>query len=180
MNDQELSKLLRNLPQGKASPGFTAGVLRETRKDRQQQGGRRESGQLGRWMSGGLLIQRVLVPIGTAFLLVAVWLGHQQWTQQQERTTAIARLENLRLEQQAIEEELTRLQRYKRLQVATNTKPVLYLGSSGDLDLVVDLDRWRRRQNGEAMPAGTSSSRSAQPVLIGTESMNPTPATYAW
>lgn len=130
MDDPQLSRLLSELPRDEASPYFTAGVLSRIRQ-------RRPVPRAGLW--------RLALATTFAAALLVSGLGlrefrdqHRHWKERQE---AIARLESLEARKQRLEDEIRTLQR-----LARDAQPVVYLGSTSNLDVVVDLRRLADRQ----------------------------------
>jgi hypothetical protein len=140
MDEQRLNQLLRELPRHQASPRFTAAVLRRLADDAPR------SRPLRR-----------LTPAAAAAALVAAGLvfGVHEWTRGAERQRELARLEALESEKRALEAEILELRR-----LARDARPVVYLGSTATVDLVVDLERlaerrsrWRESGNENPRPA---------------------------
>lgn len=125
MDDPRISRLLGELPRHDASPYFTAGVLRRIRQ---------------RQPARGMGPRRLAIASSAVALLLISVLGLQEFRQhqrqQKERQEAIARLESLEVRKQVLEDEIRTLQR-----LARDAQPVVYLGSTSNLDVVVDLRR---------------------------------------
>lgn len=108
--DSEISQLLRSLPRTKASDAFTRNVMRKL-----------EVPDSVRWWRYGL------VPAAVA-LTVAMLAGHHALETREENQMQI-----LRVEQKRLSLEL------EQLKNSTPMEPVLYVGSNGTTDYVVDL-----------------------------------------
>ncbi len=137
MSNERISESLRALPHEEASPEFTAGVLgRLSRR-------RRRASYLG---------------LATAAVLVlALGLGWSEWRHQQAQQQALARLDALLAEKQVLEFEL----RYLR-QLTDQARPVVYLGATEKLDLVLDLAHLHSRgvtETGRIGPTATQRAR---------------------
>lgn len=117
-----LSAALRRLASPPASPGFTRSVLE--RLDAADSRRRRR-----RVAVAALAAAAVLAALGLASLPL---LGPARAPAGGE--VALARAEEIRRQQRLLEEELQRLERAR-----DRARPVLYLDSSGDYDLVLDL-----------------------------------------
>ena len=152
--DQRLSRALRELPREEASPGFTTDVLRRVRN---RQAPRRRSAP--GW---------VLAPAGAAFLLVAALLGWNEHVEEQERLTALARIEQIRAEKEDLASQLNDLRR----RMLAETQPVVYVGRAGDVDLVVDREEIYRKTRAARAPDVRPARGGADDDLQG--------AVYAW
>lgn len=149
-DDAKLSELLGSLPREKASPYFTAGVLRRLREDR----GRRRLQP----------IERLVAVAAAVALVAAAGLGLNSWRLERERArerqAAVARLEVLEAERAQIQKELAALQREARA-----AEPV-HLTSTPGYDVVLDMASLARRA--QARPAsGPPSSASYVPASQG-------------
>lgn len=113
MNHEELSKLLRSLPRQSASAGFTTRVVAKARDRR---------------------IRRPQWKFVTATMLVVVVLSIAgvRISERNER----ARLKELRQEQAEIRKELNQLK-----EISRDAEPVVYIGTSGSYDVVMDVSR---------------------------------------
>ncbi len=125
--DDQLNSALRSLSRHRASAGFTAGVLRRL-DDRHRPRARS-------WVSG----RGPLLAAAAALVLLVVGFGSREWWHLHQRQQATARLATLEQERRVLAAELAELQG----QVA-GAQPVVYLGGSNDLDLVLDLAQVRR------------------------------------
>ena len=129
MDEERISRLLASLPRETASPQFTAGVLERLadapRRRRQQ-----------RWIAAAC----------AAVVLLAGTFGLRWWSEERarerQRQEALVRLEALEAEKRALEDEISRLRR-----MARDARPVVYLGSTPNLDMVLDLGRLARRRS---------------------------------
>ncbi|MCP4661189.1 MAG: hypothetical protein GY856_37780 [bacterium] len=128
MDENRISQVLRSLPREEASPYFTAGVLRRLREPR-----RREA--RARW----------LLAVAT-ILILAVAFGAREGWHRYEHRQAVARLAALRAEHQALETELESLRA-----LAAQAHPVVYLGSTRNVDLVLDLSQLSSEQRRRLM-----------------------------
>lgn len=135
--DAKLSELLGSLPREKASPYFTAGVLRRLREGR----GRRRLQP----------IERFVAVAAAVALVAAAGLGLNSWRLERERArdrqAAVARLENLEAERAALQKELAALHREARA-----VEPV-HLTSAPGYDVVLDMKSLARRV--QALPAAS-------------------------
>lgn len=125
MDDLRISRLLGELPRHDASPYFTAGVLRRIRQ-------RQSARSKGRWhlaFASSFVVLLLLSGLG----LLNIRQHHRQ---REERQEAMARLESFEARKQVLEDEIRTLQR-----LARDAQPVIYLGSTSNLDVVVDLRR---------------------------------------
>ena len=129
MDEERITRLLGSLPREQASPHFTAAVLRRI------EAGAAPPRPLRRWA----------VAACAAVLLAAAGFGVHQWSEERlrdrQRQEALARLEVLEAEKRALEAEIARLQRQAR-----DAQPVVYLGSTPNLDMVLDFSRLARRR----------------------------------
>ncbi len=141
--DDRVSEALRALPRQSAPPGFRAQVI-------DRLGQRRPRVAPSSWM---------LMAASAAMLLAALTIGVREWSRHDERQEAMARIEALRAEQQDLEAELQRLRRQ-----AAAARPVIHLGQTEDLDLVLDLERL--------------TSRSVRPALDEAQSPTTRPAAF--
>lgn len=148
MDEERISQLLRSLPREEASPYFTAGVLRRLREGESP---RRR------------IPRRVLAAVAAVLVLALAFGAREGWHRYQLRQSR-ARLAALRAEHEALNTELRALR-----ELAAEARPVVYLGSRGDVDLVVDLARLARQRR----------QRTARPALVTPrESLQPIPSTY--
>jgi hypothetical protein len=123
--DDQLTGALKSLPRERAGPGFTAGVLHRLEEPR-----RPVHGGPARWP---------VLAATAAVLLLSVALGAREWWHFHQRQGATVRLQALEQERLALAAELAELRRQ-----ITEAEPVVYLGGSNDLDLVLDLERAKR------------------------------------
>ena len=124
--DDKLRSALKSLPRERAGAGFTAGVLGRLEERQRPAAAFRGA---GRWP----------LLAAAAVLLLAVTLGAREWWHFHQQQQATARLAGMEQERQVLVAELAELRR----QVA-GAQPVVYLGGSNELDLVVDLAQARR------------------------------------
>lgn len=139
--DDRLSRALKSLPRERAAAGFTTAVL--ARLD--------ERPRRPAWPARPLAV-------AAAVLLVALATAALSW-RHLETERDVARLEALRSEKLALETELARLER-----LAREARPVIYLGGTSDLDLVLDVGRLRQRRPAGALPASADSPGSPRAV----------------
>jgi hypothetical protein len=123
MNDEDVSRLLRELPREEPSFDFTARVL--ARVDRPRTGRRNRASALA-W-------------VGAALLGVALSQGYLR--ERYERSKAAARVRELRDEYRELQAELEKLRVLTR-----ELEPVLDLGGTEDVDFVFDLRELARRE----------------------------------
>ena len=119
--DQRLDQVLVSLPRESADLGFTTRVMAHVEPAR--------SRRAEPWL---------MLLASAALLLVTVAVGHQLH-RQAETQRAESRVAALRVEQQALEDELSRLRAASR-----SARPVLYLGSDHGVDLIFDLTQLRQ------------------------------------
>jgi hypothetical protein len=147
MNDQELSEILRSLPKEKAGEDFTARLL--TRLDAAPPTS--SAWSLQRWPR-----HRLVLAASLCLILFGGIFGARHWQRVEARREALAELAELRGEQRALERELA------ELVALTRSDPVVYLGGSEEVDVVIDLGNLARRQQGSARPARLSSPSNLQ------------------
>jgi hypothetical protein len=137
MNDEDVSRLLRELPREEPSFDFTARVL--ARVDRPRTGRRNRASALA-W-------------VGAALLGVALSQGYLR--ERYERSKAAARVRELRDEYRELQAELEKLRILTR-----ELDPVLDLGGTGDVDFVFDLRELASRETEvfRADPVSTAPS----------------------
>lgn len=114
MNHEELSELLRSLPRQPASTGFTTRVVAKARDRR---------------------IRRPQWKFVTATMVVVVVVLSIAGVRISERNER-ARLNELRQEQAEIRKELNQLK-----EISRDAEPVVYIGTSGSYDVVMDVSR---------------------------------------
>jgi hypothetical protein len=123
MNEEEVSRLLRELPRGEPSFDFTDKVL--TAVDARSRRPRRA---------------RVYSTAGMAGALLAIFLGQGYLRERYQRSQAVARVRELRDEYRELQRELEKLRALSR-----ELEPVLDLGGTEDVDFVFDLRELARR-----------------------------------
>ena len=121
MNDDQLQEALSSLPRERAGLGFTAGVLRRI----EAPGPRFLAAPWSRWAAAA-----------AAVLVLTLGLGWREWRHRQ----SAERLRVLLAEKHELEAEIEALRR-----LAAEASPLVYLGSEDRVDLVLDLERFRRR-----------------------------------
>ena len=124
MNDEDVSRLLRELPREEPSFDFTARVLAKV--DSSSRSGRRNRASTLAW-------------VGVALLGVVVSQGY--FRERYQRSKAAARVRELRDEYRELQTELEKLRTLTR-----ELEPVLNLGGTEDVDFVFDLRELARRE----------------------------------
>lgn len=146
MDDERLTRLLRELPRDDASPHFTAVVLR-----RLDHHGPRPAFR-------GPTFRRLALAAGAAAVFAVALFGVHEATRGAERRRELARLEALEAEKRALEDEIRELSR-----LARDARPVIYLDSTPAVDLVVDLGRLAaRRREQQFRPASYTTAERPQ------------------
>ena len=158
-HDRRLSELLAALPRERAAADFTAGVLQRIEAAPQWPAlqwpaPRRPAPRRPalRWRRQAPLLA------AAALLFICLAFGGRELWHRHQYQEAVARLEALHAEHDALEAELHRLRR-----LAVETRPVLYLGGDETVEYVVDLSRPHHR--GEVVPARGRPAPSATPSL---------------
>ncbi len=124
MKDEDVSRLLRELPREEPSFDFTARVLKAV--DARSSGGSRARVPAFAWVFAALL---------------GVLLGQGYLRERYERSKAAARVRELRDEYRELQTELEKLRALTR-----ELEPVLDLGGTEDVDFVFDLRELARRE----------------------------------
>jgi hypothetical protein len=124
--DDKLTQSLGSLPRESARPGFTAGVLRRLEGPRRPPVRR--------------LVRQPWLVATAALLLLAVAFGAREAWHLRQRQVALAQLEQLESERQALEAELRSLRRR-----VAEARPEVYLGGDNRLDLILDLEQLGRQ-----------------------------------
>jgi hypothetical protein len=117
MNDDDLSKLLTKVPRQMSSSTFTDRVLERV----QAVGGKPRGRRL-----------RVVAAAGA--VLMGLWLGASALGERVERRRNAERIDSMRTEYRALQLELEELR-----WLASEAEPVLELGSTEQVDIVIDL-----------------------------------------
>lgn len=143
MNDDVVSAALKSLPREQAGLGFTAGVRRRIEDAPPQ------IFPAG-WATRGIGLAMA------AMMLLALGFSWRDWRQRQ--TTQ--HMQVLLVEKQALEVELEALR-----QLTAEARPVVYLGSDENVDLVLDLARFRRQGGfGSKLPAARLPASGERPL----------------
>jgi len=131
MEDQQLGRLLRELPRERAGDGFTARVLDRLDRLDAPASGKTRGGTLrqGPWVLATAALFALVVSVAV--------LGRP--TPEREVRRARQTLVDIRNEHERIEQELRRLQQMHGQDSAA--PQVVYLGGDESMDLVVDLGR---------------------------------------
>ncbi len=119
MNHDSVSQALKSLPREQAGLGFTAGVLRRIEAPPRL--------LPARWITATAM---------AAAMVLALGFGWREWRHRQ----ATENLQVMLAEKQELEAELRALRR-----LTAEARPVVYLGSDSQVDLVLDLGRFRRQ-----------------------------------
>jgi len=134
--DEKLTRTLGSLPREGARPGFTAGVMRRLESPRRPPVRR--------------LVRQPWLVATAALLLLAFAFGAREAWHLRQQQVALAQLEQLEAERQALEAELRGLRRR-----VAEARPEVYLGGDNRLDLILDLEQLGR-QNRPAAGGGFS------------------------
>lgn len=137
MNDEDVSRLLRELPREEPSFDFTVRVLKALDSD--SRGRRRPRGYFLAWVGAALL---------------GVFLSQGYLRERYSRSKAAARVRELRDEYRELQAELEKLRSLTR-----ELEPVLDLGGTDDVEFVFDLRELARRE------AAQSESLRATPAF---------------
>jgi len=124
MNDEDLSRLLREMPREEPSFDFTRSVLAKV--DARSRSGRRSRGAVVAWVGAALL---------------GVFLSQGYLRERYQRSRAAARVRELRDEYRELQTELEKLRTLTR-----ELEPVLPLGGTDDVEFVFDLRELARRE----------------------------------
>ena len=127
--DRHLDELLRSLPREDTSPGFTAGVMARVRDLERPRA------------FFHLTLERAVLAAALVFMTLAGGLLVRQKIADVKRHASIARIEAMETERAALEAELLALQRDAR-----DAQGVIYLGSTPEVDMVLDMGRLARRR----------------------------------
>jgi hypothetical protein len=140
MNDEDLSRLLRELSREEPSFDFTKRVLAKV--DARSRRGRRSRGTVLAWAAAALL---------------GVLLSQGYLRERYQRSRAAARVRELRDEYRELQTELEKLRTLTR-----ELEPVLPLGGTDDVEFVFDLRELARREGDRprAEPASHAPSEA--------------------
>ncbi len=142
MNDERVSQALKSLPREQAGLGFTAGVLRRIETPPRL--------LPARWITATAM---------AAVMVLALGFGWREWRHRQ----AAENLQVLLTEKHQLKAELDALRR-----LTAEARPVVYLGSDSQVDLVLDLGRFRRQGGfGSNLPAADTAPAEARPEARG-------------
>jgi hypothetical protein len=135
VNHEELSELLRSLPRQSASVGFTTRVMARARD-------RRIRAPQWRFAMATMFVVAIAI-ISVAGVKI---------TERNERL----RLDQLRQEQADLRRELEQLK-----EISREAEPVVYIGTSGSYDVVVDVPRQNSKVSSTNVPVVFVSSDGA-------------------
>jgi len=138
MNDEDVSRLLRELPREEPSFDFTARVLAKV--DSRSGGGRRNRASALAWLGAALL---------------GVFLSQGYLRERYHRSKAAARVRELRDEYRELQTELEKIRRLTR-----ELEPVLDLGGTEDVEFVFDLRELAREDSERPRTAPVSHAPS--------------------
>lgn len=140
MNDEDLSRLLREMPREEPSFDFTRAVL--AKLDSRSPSPRRKRAA-------------ALAVAGAALLGALLSQGYLR--SRYERSQAAARVQELREEYRELQTELEKLRVLTR-----DLEPVLDLGGTEEVEFVFDLRELGREQRAEAEPVSHSPSKGKE------------------
>ncbi|MGH9461679.1 MAG: hypothetical protein ACRD1X_10715 [Vicinamibacteria bacterium] len=133
MKDEDIEKLLRELPRQTASPEFTPRLMGKLEKP--------PSSPTTAWRGSRSFIAAAV----SLMLLGALVSGLRHWSELRERSEAGQRIEALRNEYEALERELEELR-----SLAAASQPIVDLGGTENVDVLLDLRAIARAgQDGE-------------------------------
>ena len=133
MNDDRLSQALKALPREQAGLGFTARVLRRIENAPPWWSPARWLP--ASWTARGFTTRHWTAMAAAAVLVLALGFGWREW----HHRRAAANLQVLLAEKQELEQELEALRK-----LTSEARPTVYLGGDGEVDLVLDLARFKR------------------------------------
>ncbi len=142
MNDEDVSRLLRELPREEPSFDFTRRVLAKV--DARSRSGRRSRGTVIAWAGAALL---------------GAFLSQGYLRERYERSRAAARVRELRDEYRELQTELEKLRTLTR-----ELEPVLELGGTDDVEFVFDLRELARRESEGLRAQPVSDAPSDMPT----------------
>ena len=119
MKDEDIGKLLRDLPRHKASAGFTHRLMERLPNER---------ASAHQWWRPAMAMATAVV------VVLAASTAWDHWQKAREQAEAARRVEALRTEYESLERELEELR-----SLAAESQPVLNLGGTGEVDFVMDL-----------------------------------------
>lgn len=144
MKDEDVSRLLRELPREEPSFDFTVRVLKAL--DSHPRGRRHPRAYFIAWVGAALL---------------GVFLSQGYFRERYQRSKAAARVRELRDEYRELQTELQKLRSLTR-----ELEPVLDLGGTDDVEFVFDLRELARREaaQSESLRAAPASHAPSEPL----------------
>ncbi len=149
MNDDRLSQALKALPREQAGLGFTARVLRRIENAPPWWSPARWlplSWTARRFTTRRFTARHWTGMAAAAVLVLALGFGWREW----HHRRAAASLQVLLAEKQELEAELEALRK-----LTADARPTVYLGGDGEVDLVLDLARFKREGGFGSRPSAS-------------------------
>ena len=137
MKDDDVARLLKELPRQEASAEFTSRVLARLEEPAPRRGTRR----------------RIVALAAAAALVIGVWGARSAVREREEERRAAERLEQMQREYRALRMELEQLR-----SIASEVEPVLELGGTDRVDFIFDLRQFAG-ERGEARAEPASHRR---------------------
>jgi hypothetical protein len=156
MSDPELRQVLRSLPREAASEGFTEEVL--ARAARLPVPGA-AAGEPGRVVSFPRRLPGWPGWLMAAAALLIFGLGMREWQHRRDVEESMRRIAELRGQYQELASELESLRRE-----AASARPVVYVGGTEQVDLVVDLAKLAEKRK-DPQSEDPAARRAAQEEL---------------